>query len=341
MSQLTQTLDFARDNIPSTELTEKVGLGLLGLQEYANEYWIFHVLRYIEAQDGPPDQRSPLLTQLLNFATKHTNVAKTQPNTLSGFSEPASPATIQERIPDKLKVVPEIHSLICQVLNFRQKFDAKQASEGPGKSRQRGRSRECANRNNLCIDILATDWDPTVLSRANWKYNIAVKSLLRASSCDGLSPAELQTFQSEFRRTAFICTVRNCERSRFGYPSAVELEDHKTRQHNTGFKCYHQNCRYNDIGFTSSKRLRAHEIKFHFRDLPEIPKTLKRKYPVDGSPKDTGATEAPAPVPQGPGDPPDDFFEQYCFDFMNSTLYTHGWQRGFSITERVKKAQDL
>lgn len=149
------------------------------------------------------------------------------------------------------------------------------------------------------------DYDPTLLSCANWKYNNAVKSLLFALSCVGLSSAELQTFQSEYKRSAFICTVRNCERSRFGYPSAVELEDHKTRQHTTGFKCYYQNCRYNDIGFTSSRSLRAHEKRFHLRDLPTIPQTLKRKYMADSPTENTGAT-APVPQQAAPMVPPAD-----------------------------------
>lgn len=266
---------------------EKVGLGLFGLQEYANEYWIFHVLHYVEAKGGPLDRRSPLLTQLLRFATKHADIAKARTHTPSGLSASAR-NPIQDSISEKLQIAPEIHNLICQVLSFQQELDAKQASEGPGKSTSCGRLRDCANLNNSCTEILATELDPTVLSNANWKYNDAVKSLVCASSCAGLSPAELQTFQSEYRRTAFICTVRNCERSRFGYPSAVELKDHKTRQHTTGFKCYHQECPLRDIGFISSRSLREHKKRFHLTDLPAIPKTLKRKHPGDGPPEDMG-----------------------------------------------------
>lgn len=118
-----------------------------------------------------------------------------------------------------------------------------------------------------------------------------MKSLLCASSWIGLSTAELQAFQSEYRRTAFICTVRSCERSRFGYPSAVELEDHKIRQHTAGFKCYYQNCAYNDIGFTSSRSLRAHEKRAHLKDLPTIPQALKRKYQADDPSDAEVATE--------------------------------------------------
>jgi hypothetical protein len=133
VSQLIQTLDFANSDIPSATLTETVGLGLLGLQEYALEYWISHVFHYVEATDGLLDLRSPLLTQLLRFAAKHTDVAMAQPNTTPGLSE-STGNLLEGIIPSKLKAVPEIHNFIFQVLNFRHKFDAKQASEGPGKS---------------------------------------------------------------------------------------------------------------------------------------------------------------------------------------------------------------
>lgn len=121
------------------------------------------------------------------------------------------------------------------------------------------------------------EWDPTLLSRANLRYSDTVKSLVFASSWAGLSSDELEAFQSEYRRNAFICTVRNCERSRFGYSSVLELKDHQTRQHTAGFKCPYEHCPYNGIGFTKSRSLRAHVKKGHLRDLPAIPKTLKRK----------------------------------------------------------------
>lgn len=299
VSQLTQTLEFASNEMPSNTLMETVGLGLLGLQGYALEYWISHVFHFLEATAEPLDLRGPLMTQLLQFATKHANMAKTLSKCPSTPSESTSNLSL-ERIPSKLKAAPELHTFICQVLDFRHEFDAKQASEGPGKLEKSDRPRGCANSNDLCTDILAPAWDPTVLSRADWKYNDAVKSLLLVANCDGLSSAELQAFQSEYRRTAFTCTVRSCERSRLGYPSSVELEDHKIRQHTAGFKCYHQNCPYNDIGFTTLRSLRVHQKKSHLRDLPEIPRTLKRKYSAENSPKDTGAIEVPGSVPQSP-----------------------------------------
>lgn len=338
--------------MPSSALNERVGLGLLGLQEYAHEYWLFHVLRYFEISTGPVDQKSPLLTQLSRFMAKHTNLlARAQLNALPGPSSSTN-SPFQDNIPEKLQVAPELRSLICQILDFRHNFDAKQASEGPGKSRNVA-SQEAVLIVTTYADILATDWDPTLLSRANWRYNNVVKSLVCASSWVGLSPAELQTFQSEYRRTAFICTVRNCERSRFGYASVIELEDHKTRQHATGFKCYHQNCRYNDAGFTSSTSLRAHVRRFHLRDLPEIPKTLKRKYPEDGPPKDARAIEASSPVPQGSQEPDDQQplfdadkqktdFSQYAFQFIQNTPYlSSGWRASVEIAERVNKTRAL
>lgn len=145
-----QTLDFASNDVPSSTLTERVGLGLLGLQEYAHEYWLTHVLRYFEAGNGPVDQQSPLLIQLSRFSAKHMELlARAQHKTLLGASDSIS-STIQHSIPEGLQFVPEPRTLICQVLDFRHNFDTKQASEGPGKSRNCGWPRGCANRNNVC-----------------------------------------------------------------------------------------------------------------------------------------------------------------------------------------------
>lgn len=133
-----QTLDFACDVMPPSALTERVGLGLLGLQEYAHEYWIFHVMRYLEASNGPVDQQSPLLTQLSRFVTKHTDLlARAQFNTLPGLPNSTS-SLIQDSVLEKLQGVPELRILVGQVLDFRQNFDVKQISEGPGKLRKCG-----------------------------------------------------------------------------------------------------------------------------------------------------------------------------------------------------------
>lgn len=131
-----QTLEFASNDMPSSALTERVGLGLLGLQDYAHEFWLFHVLRHFEATNGSVDQQSPLLTQLSRFSAKHTDLlAGAQPNALPGrFDSIDSP--VQNKISEKFQALPELGSLICQVLDFRRNFDARQASEGPGKSKQ-------------------------------------------------------------------------------------------------------------------------------------------------------------------------------------------------------------
>lgn len=135
VSQLTETLDFASNEMPSTTLMERVGLGLLGLQGYALEYWISHVFHYVEATDEPLDLSGALMKQLLRFVTKHAFVARTQPKPSPALSDPAT-NLITERIPPKLKAVPELHNFICEILNFRHNFDTKQVSEGPGKLRK-------------------------------------------------------------------------------------------------------------------------------------------------------------------------------------------------------------
>lgn len=138
VSQVMQTLDFASNDPPSSALMERVGLGLLGLQEYAHEYWSLHVLRYFEANNGPVDQQSPLLAQLSRFVAKHTDLlARDQLRTLPAPSDSIS-SPIQDKIPEKLQVVPELRSLVFHVLEFRRIFDAKQSTEGPGKSRKCG-----------------------------------------------------------------------------------------------------------------------------------------------------------------------------------------------------------
>lgn len=134
----------------------------------------------------------------------------------------------------------------------------------------------CAN--VTILDILAVDYDTTLFSRADSNYHAVVEFLLQATDCMwiGLSPDDLAAFRSQFGDTAFVCPVRDCDRSRLGYPSAAELQNHKTRRHGQRLRCYQGSCIHNDIGFANESSLRQHVQRVHRKVAPPIPTRLNR-----------------------------------------------------------------
>lgn len=121
------------------------------------------------------------------------------------------------------------------------------------------------------------NWDTTLFSLADSNYHVIVDFLLQATSCPGLSSAELVAFQTDYAGTAFLCPIKGCQRSYVGYPSAAELNDHKTRRHSQRLRCYQGKCVYNDVGFANEGSLRQHVQKVHKKPTPRIPAGLKRK----------------------------------------------------------------
>lgn len=136
----------------------------------------------------------------------------------------------------------------------------------------------CANWLSTISDVQAVDSDTTLFSLANANYQQVIELLLRATTCAGLTEANLIAFKTQFGATAFVCPVKGCV-SRFC--SETELNDHKTRRHKQRLRCYQGHCTRNDVGFASMASLRQHVKRVHTKETPRIPKALKRRKMIE------------------------------------------------------------
>lgn len=110
--------------------------------------------------------------------------------------------------------------------------------------------------------------------------------LLRSTTCDGLTKADLIAFKANFGGTAFACPVKGCG---LGFCSETELNNHKAQRHKPRLKCYQGMCIHNDVGFANASRLHQHVKQVHKKETPRIPKALKRR-------KVTEDDETPIPL---------------------------------------------
>lgn len=108
---------------------EAVGLGCFGLQRYASENWISHILNYLtEVAQAELNSEVPLIRQLLQLATNHDVLLKNLRPRIDG----EDPVMAQPEPLQKLKAFPGICDLICRVLSFQDFFSTQQLAEGPG-----------------------------------------------------------------------------------------------------------------------------------------------------------------------------------------------------------------
>ena len=129
VSHLIQILQFVQPELDTEKRVEAVGLGCLGLQRYANENWISHILNYLtEVPHAELRSDVPLLRQLLQLASKHDVLLQT----LGRHIESDNQVTALNSALQKLQSFPEICALISHVFSFQDTFSARQLVDGPG-----------------------------------------------------------------------------------------------------------------------------------------------------------------------------------------------------------------
>lgn len=132
MSQLIQTLDFAQSDFQEEKMTEAVGLGCLGLQRYAREYWPIHVVKSTELSHAELSAENPLIKQLLRLVARHDTLSRTFTPATKVNAEDMASFTATDNGLQHLSAFPGVCDLIGRVQIFQKAFYAQQLTEGPG-----------------------------------------------------------------------------------------------------------------------------------------------------------------------------------------------------------------
>lgn len=272
-SHLIQVLQLIDPELLHEKKTETVGLGCLGLQRYASQNWISHVLKFLaQAADEELNPEVPVIARLLQLTASHQALLlKVKPQMQTYDQSSASNLALE-----KLNGFPETRNLIRRVLAFQESFSARQLVEGPGMQLPSIIVTYLRMRTNLVIivDILAVDSDTTLFSAADSSYQALVEFLLGSTASSCLTELELLAFKAQFGGTAFVCPVKGCAR---GFASAAELKDHKNHRHKQRLRCYEGKCVHNNVGFASTSSLQQHVTRVHRKDAPRIPTAIKRR----------------------------------------------------------------
>lgn len=128
VSHLIHILEFVQPEVKRQKKIEAVGLGCLGLQRYASQHWVSHILNYLNETDHPEISSDvPLIAQLLQLTTAHNILLKTVGPRIDDDDQVMAPTPALQ----KLDPFPETYDLLTRVLSFQDSFSAKQLVEGP------------------------------------------------------------------------------------------------------------------------------------------------------------------------------------------------------------------
>jgi len=304
VSHLVRMLDYASGTGTSAELTESTGLGIFGLQGYANEYWIEHLLHVMDegVADGDDESlvraRESLFKQTKRLCVKHAQAASSDEasSQLDISTTIHQSGRLDSRL-HRLEAIPELHQLVSRVLSSRMELESQQETRGICTFITpilcTGIIFSGARALLICLPVAATSvqYDQTLFSKIDANHRQDIRRLLSVNSCPGISSDELLAFKAEHGSSAFLCPIRKCPRSRFGFSSDVQLRDHQS-QHGNKLRCYKADCAY-DVGFTSSRNLLEHQRKRHGKQ------TLRRVSRLRGNLRSVAQSEAPSPSKPG------------------------------------------
>lgn len=128
VAHLIQLLDFVQPEVEPEKKMVAVGLGCLGLQRYASQHWISHLLNYLNEVAVPElSSEVPLIRQLLQLTKTHNTILKTVRPRIDEDDQCVAPNPALQ----KLKTFPETCDLVSRVISFQDSFSAKQLAEGP------------------------------------------------------------------------------------------------------------------------------------------------------------------------------------------------------------------
>ncbi|KAK1728107.1 uncharacterized protein BDZ83DRAFT_149704 [Colletotrichum acutatum] len=242
IAQLIQSLNLADETLERLEHLYCIAQGFYGLLPYAHEYWIEHLLEYLELNQGfcTPDSLS-IQRQLVGLTKNWSDRLEKEPARIYNVE------SLEPRL-HWLESLPQTRTLIQQVHEIRK------ATKEP-------------------VDNMPSLEDATLLSSVRTKYHTYVIDLLREVNCPGLWAEDLIAFKEEYGPSAFVCPVYGCDKAVVGFSSASQLTSHSTR-HQEKPRCLKQDCFYNDVGFPSPRHLREHQRRCH---PPPPPPSIPRQ----------------------------------------------------------------
>ncbi|KAI9855169.1 MAG: hypothetical protein M1813_000528 [Trichoglossum hirsutum] len=254
---LSGTFLLMKSSISEEEVTSRVMKEYHGLHNYANEFWLEHVLEYSRLMGTIESGVSSDLARVLGTLTE----VHKKPYTLQLDHESAETGESISCL-KALNTPPAVRRLIRDILLFRETLREYQDGQI---SAQAYRDYEVES-------------DPTFFSDMARRIQDATEELLEKQESDfsmATEVAQLKRFKDFYGSSGFTCPFCGCPRASEGFKTKIERDRHEsthTRQH----KCWDSDCEFFVLGFTTRTALNRHNRRYHTRtEESEIPSSLQ------------------------------------------------------------------
>ena len=258
--------------IVSQVISEKildVAKGFHGLHLYANEFWVAHLLEYVEVNtELDQNMLDPVLERVLALCDIHDFIALPTDDTEEGenlVSRESRQLDGDHPALQKLEAHLDIRDFLRNIIEYREKTHEAQlqASGGGYTSAQLDLHPQTEMPlTHKDLPILDPALDPSMFSKLRAEYIRLVHQILSMSHVDGISDIHQAKFRNTEGKSAFVCRFQGCLRSTDGFSNGSECEEHELSHVQRVF-CDDRSCPFKRIPLTSTAALQQHNHTYH------------------------------------------------------------------------------
>ena len=239
-----------------------------GLDDYANQFWVDHVLTYMKVAPADADHTSLTLV-LEHFATSWRRTS------LSSLIERSTTQPVE--LLSLFSSSPEIRDLMVRVLVFRKRSKLREeASVSTQRTLPHFLSQHQTNESSAQLQW-NKDNEPTFLTEVHTRLSEAIQNLL-SLPLEKLSPnldkIDVLRFKRLYGSLGLRCRHSSCRTVTRTYKTDKERQTHE-KTHELIHRC--TECDEKPGGFSSAYVLRKHRETYHMQlEDFEVPKSLVR-----------------------------------------------------------------
>ncbi|PVH83786.1 hypothetical protein DL98DRAFT_652239 [Cadophora sp. DSE1049] len=247
MSYLCSSFALVDSRVEEKEKIVDVARGFHGLHLYANEYWVAHLLEYVEI-NTELDQHvlDPVLERVLDLCDAHDSLTVRTDDSEEGEEMAWSDSQQLDSHPalQKLEANLDIRDFLRKIMDHREKTQEAQLQASGD------------------LPVADPTLDPSMFSKLRFEYTRLVQQILSMSQVGDVSETQLAKFKQTEGKSAFVCRFQGCLRSTDGFSSAAWCEEHELSHVRRVF-CSDPACPFKRIPLSSNTALQQHNHTYH------------------------------------------------------------------------------
>jgi hypothetical protein len=255
-------LCFLDDEISESVIRSRVVKGFHGLHQYANEFWLQHLLQYAKYEHAVENEDLEALEEIEEFWKEEPGTGARRLKLDDTTS--ADNIEIQLLV---LKDLPQAQRMGRDILTFRRFLSQEKYSHTDPECKQASKPHLTLISAHRVIAFQNEELrqDPTRFSEVSQRYQTIVNSLIQSSAesiPSGVQLEEVEVFKRVYTSSAFTCRYFECPQYSDGFPSSAGRAMHE-KIHTEPLRCADPFCAFYARGFTSKTGLLKHNQKYH------------------------------------------------------------------------------